>query len=207
MHQGAVLVRPMTGIIDLDAWGKTKRTIWSTVYSPFDLVTELVDFVSLRPWFEGDDSSGRWCAPFIKGLDLDRLIEALRGIDIRVRFFGSMKRAVEVRNHKNDSYWAGISRTNKVNADLQGLSVKSLDERGVKLCSVREYLLFNYASCLIGGFPLDHEGTSTVCGGSRIGECVARAHYSPAERVIDIKPMSITSVCDPFIVRELSVPE
>lgn len=184
-----------------------RKVTWSFVYHALGLDDGLSDFMSLTPWVEADEMNCRICAPVIQGLDLGMLIEGFKKLGIEVRFLVPVELPefpANARTPDKGSYWVAIHNNDAADPDRASQSVKSLDERGVRGCTLIEYLLFSYASCFFSGLPLDGAGgTATLCSGSRRGESVPVVEYCPKNKTLYIGHFSVSSSGKAFRVREV----
>lgn len=181
----------------------SKALLWSMVYSTLGLDGELEDFLSLTPWVEVDTVDGRICAPVIKGLTLELLVQGFKDLGIEVRFPVPTVFSENSRDPEKGSYWVAIHDNNEADPDNQSKSVAELDARMVRGCTLIEYLLIKYSECVFRGHPIGEKGTVTLCGGSRRGTNVPAVSYNPAIKVIYVSLFSIHSYGPNFRLREV----
>jgi hypothetical protein len=188
MTHGAVLPEKSGQVTEVKKPAMVSDLPWGLIYQTLGLMERFRDFVSSDQWKSRGEEIGRWSLLGIRGVSIDSLTLAHRSHGWGIRMFnptarrGKDRPMVHTRDPENGSYQIDVNRCLASDRDLWGQSAKSVNARGIKGCTLIEYLLLSLALRSTRQQILDCAGTVTICSGSRMGNLVPIVEHDTIQK-------------------------
>lgn len=185
---------------------------WGLIYHSLGLMDRFRDFVLSDQWKSGGEEIGRWSLLGIRGVSVDSLTLAHRSFGWDVRTFnptsrrGKERPVIHSRDPESGSYQIDVNRSLGSDRDFWGQSARRISERGVRGCTLIEYLLLSLALRSTRQQILDCAGTLTICSGSRMDNLVPVVEHDTIQKRTQIIWLSESYFGQTAAVREVFDP-